>query len=65
MRGELTDADSIGVARRNGDVLRLTITALRTNPILGVDPFIVLSTYGAPDQIDFRGHVAMGLVFTN
>ena len=50
---------------RNGDVLRLTITALRTNPILGVDPFIVLSSYGAPDQIDFRGHVAMGLVFTN
>jgi len=49
---------------RNGDVLRLTITPLRTNPVLGVNPFIVLSTYGSPGQVDFRSHVAMGLVIT-
>jgi hypothetical protein len=47
---------------RNGDVLRLTITALRSNPTLGVSPFIVLSTVGAPGGIDYRSHVAMGLV---
>jgi len=46
----------------NGDVLRLTITALQTNPVLGADPFLVLSTIGTPGDTGFRGHVSMGLV---
>ena len=46
----------------NGDVLHLTITALRTNPSLGVDPFFILSTYGTSGSADFRSHIAMGLV---
>lgn len=49
-------------AGRNGDILRLTITALRTNPSLGVSPFIVLSTVGTPGGVDYRSHVSMGLV---
>jgi hypothetical protein len=46
----------------NGDVLHLTITALRTNPSLGADPFFILSTYGTSGSPDYRSHVAMGLV---
>jgi hypothetical protein len=41
----------------------LTITPIRTNPVLGVDPFIILSTFGSPsDPNNFRSHVSMGLV---
>jgi hypothetical protein len=46
----------------NGDVLHLTITALRTNPSLGVDPFFIVSTFGSPGNTNYRSHVAMGLV---
>ena len=47
---------------RNGDILRLTITAVRTNPTIGVDPFIIVSSTGSPGGSDYRSHVTMGLV---
>jgi len=48
----------------NGDVLHLTITPQRTNPVLGVDAFVVYSSTGAPGSADFNSHVTMGLVST-
>jgi hypothetical protein len=49
----------------NGEVLRLTITPLRTNPVLGVDAFVIYSSTGTPGSAGFQSHVAMGLVTTN
>jgi hypothetical protein len=50
------------IAGHNGDVIRLTITALRTNGTFGVDPFIIVSSIGAPGDAGYRSHVTMGLV---
>jgi hypothetical protein len=50
---------------KNGDVLRLTISALRTNATIGADPFIILSSSGTPGDPGYRAHLAMGLVTTN
>ncbi|HXU01293.1 MAG TPA: hypothetical protein VN903_09890, partial [Polyangia bacterium] len=47
---------------KNGDIIRLTISALRQNPTFGMSPFIIMSTYGSPSDADYRSHVSMGLV---
>ena len=46
----------------NGDIIRLTIQALRTNAALGYDPFVIFSTTGTAGSADFRSHLAVGLV---
>jgi hypothetical protein len=46
----------------NGDVLQLTISVLKANALFGSEPFIVLSTYGAPGDVDYQTNIGMGLV---
>jgi hypothetical protein len=50
---------------RNADVLRLTITPVQSNPALGGNPFVILSTVGSPGASNYRSHVAMGFVTTD
>jgi len=47
---------------KNGDVLRLTISALRTNSVLGFSPFVILSSIGTKGTTGYQSHVSMGLV---
>ncbi len=46
----------------SGDTLHLTITASAFDPMLGVEPFLLFSTLGAPGQAGFAQNLAMGLV---
>ena len=46
----------------NGDVLQLTITALKANTQVGAAPFVIVSTYSTPSSADYQANVSMGLV---
>ena len=47
---------------RNGDTIQLTITALRADPSIGGEAFLIFSTYGKPGDADYQTELTMGLV---
>jgi hypothetical protein len=47
---------------QNGDTLHLTIKVLHTDPMFGVEPFVILSTLGKAGDPDFQNNLWMGVV---
>jgi hypothetical protein len=47
---------------RNGDTIQLTITAVRADPSIAGEAFLIFSTYGKSGDADYQTEVTMGLV---